>query len=198
MEAFIGGNKKPISHLEAFPPFIRFGRVYLAYWFGLQQSIEEKCQLFGGFLPLIKGALKDSNEILFIAHINQNDPSNFTNHSTLLDNVRDGLLPICDSARRYSFRIEFRSDKNSHKKVIESILKMPQIVRCSNVEITIDVVYDPIQLPVEEIAQWLNQKIDRIGVIGKKKEERFLKIKSWKIENVSKMCEHLIEVLFIS
>ena len=197
LEAFIGSHGKAISlvDLKLFPAFLRFNDVYMSYSLGLQ-SIEDKCQLFEGLLPTIREAFNDSKEIYFDGNINQNDKSKFNNHLTLVDYIRDGLLSICDSSRRYKFVINFFSDKNSGAKVIESILKMSQIVQCSNVEIWLPQMSDPIQLPIKAIVRWINQ-IDRIGVIGEKNEEKFLKIYSRKIQNVSRMCEHLTEVLNI-
>ena len=211
LEAFIGPfiGRKAISlaDLKAFPKFLRFNAVNLAYWSVPQdsQSIKKKCQLFGDFLPSVKGALNDSNEIYFNCAIDQKGPVHFGNHSTFLDYLRDEFLTICDSARRYVFCINFRSDENSVTKVIAAILKMPQIVRCSNVEITLAFAnfYDPIQLPVDEITQWLNLKTDRIGLSAKKKEEKFLTIDSRSkhvrnFQNILEMRDHLIEVIFIS
>ena len=166
----------------------------MPYSIGLR-PIEEKCQLFGDLLPVIKGALNDSNEIFFEAGINQKDQSEFYNHSALIAYLRDEFLSICDSTRRYKFVITFDSDQNSGSKVISSILKMPQVVQCSNVDIWLLRIFDPIELSVGEIAQWLNQKNDRIG---KKMEEKFLEIYSYKIQNVLEICEHLTEVPFIS
>ena len=108
------------------------------------------------------------------------------------------MLIICDCSWQYVFSIGFYSDKNSDAKVIGSILKIPQIVECPNLEIKLYYISDPIQLPVKEIFQWLNQNSDRSGIIGKKKDEKFLKIYSWSIENILVMCEQLIEVLIIS
>ena len=198
LEALIGFHEKAISlvDLKSFPPFIRFERVWLQYFFG-SQSIEKKCQLFEGFLPSIKGAL-NAKKIVFNADISQNDPSNFSNHSSLVQYIRERLLIICDCDCQYVFRIGFYSDENSKANVIKSILKMPQIVRCPNVEIKLYYIYDSIQLPVKEIFQWLNQTADRIGVSGKKKDEKFLRIYSWSIENILGMCEHLSEVVFNS
>lgn len=72
---------------------------------------------------------------------------------------------------------------------------MPQIVRCPNIEIGLYWIFDPIQLPIEDIAQWLNEKTDRIEHFGQKKKAKFLKICLNNIENISGMGEHLIEVL---
>ena len=190
MKAFINVPHRDIDYsneisislddLEALPEFIRFNEVYMPYSRGFQPpsrniSIQEKCQFFADLLPSIKGALNDSKEICFCGDINENDPSNFSNHSTLIDYIRDEFLPICDSSRRYKFEIDFFSDKDAATNVVSSILKMPQIVRCLNVEIEIwiSTMGYPSKLPVDEIVRWLNQKIDRIGFIGKKNEEKF-------------------------
>lgn len=82
--------------------------------------------------------------------------------------------------------------------MIDSILKMPQIARCSNVVIELYLIIDPIQLPVETIAQWLNQQSDeRIGLFDQKKEEKFLTIFSHQIQNVLEVRDHLKKVLFV-
>ena len=195
-----------LDDLKASPEFLRFNEVYIPYSRDFQpissdsrdMSIQEKCHFFAGLLPSIKGALNDSKEICFYGDINENDPSNFSNHSTLIDYIRDEFLPICDLSRRYKFKIDFSSDMDAATNVVSSILKMPQIVQCLDVEIWICTIDHPNKLPVDEIVQWLNQKIDRIGFFGRKNEEKFLKILSWKIQDVLGICEHLTEVLFIS
>ena len=201
MKAFIGpcgGGSISFDDLKEFPAFLHFGEVDLHYWNDSNESSEsigERCQLFGGILPAIKGALNDSKEIFFDAGINQKGRSEFNDHSALIAYLRDEFLPICDSSRRYKFFINFETDKNSGSEVISSILKMPQVVQCSIVDILLLRNFDPIEFPVGEIAQWLNQKNDRIG---KKKEEKFLKISSYEIRNVLEIWEHLTEVPFIS
>ena len=201
-------NEISLDDLEALPEFLRFNEVYMPYSHYLQlrpisrdlrpRSIQEKCQFFAGLLPSIKGALNDSKEIRFYGRINENEPSNFSNHSTLIDYIRDEFLPICDSSRRYEFKIDFSSDMDATTNVVSSILKMPQIVQCLNVKIRICTIEHPNKLPVGEIVRWINQKIDRIGFFGKKNEEKFLKIFSWQIQDELGICEHLTEVLFIS
>ena len=141
MKAFIGpcgGGSISFDDLKEFPAFLHFGEVDLHYWNDSNESSEsigERCQLFGDILPAIKGALNDSNEIHFDAGINQKDQSEFYNHSTLIGYLRDEFLLICDSSRRYKFLIGFDSDQNSSSEVISSILKMPQVVQCPNVDI---------------------------------------------------------------
>ena len=189
-----------LANLAAFPQFLRFGEVELCYNKTSSQSIAEKCHTFVECLQSIRAPLNDSASILICAEIDKEKPSQFGDYSTLFNHIRDKLLPICDSSRQYSFFIDFDfgSDKTHRVNVIESILTIPQIVRCSNILIEVP---NPLQLPVKAIAQWLNQTDDRsrIGVIdGQKKQEKFLRIGTEhdKIHNVLEMCKHLTEVLF--
>ena len=176
-----------------FPPFFRFNNVDLRYYFG-SQSIQEKWQLFGRCLQSLYVALCDSNEIYFGERINQNDPSQFCDSTTLLNYLKEGFLPIFDSPRRYEFQIVFDSDKNASTNVIASILTIPQIVRSSNVWIGLHPIY-MIMLPVEAIDQWLNKKSEEIGFFGQMKREKVLNFHSRRVQNAVEMCGHLKEVL---
>lgn len=167
--------------------------------FTFNGTISGKCHLFGEFLQPIKAALINS-KISLSCIVDQDDPTRFNDHSVLLDYLRNGLLPICDSSRQYEFSIHFKSDKNSAKEVIASILQFPQIIRCSNVGILLWRMSDnQIQLPIDVIAQWLNQHADLVELIDRTKQEKFLKIDlgRGKIQSVSEMCGQLMEVLFI-
>ena len=167
--------------------------------FTFNGTVAMKCQLFGEFLQSIKGALINS-KISLLCIIDQDDPTRFNDHSVLLDYLRNGLLPICDSSRQYEFSIQLNSDKNSAKEVIASILQFPQIIRCSNVGILLwRMSGNQIQLPIDVIAQWLNQHADRVELIDRTKQEKFLKIDLGlgEIQSVSEMCGQLMEVLFI-
>ena len=118
----------------AFPPFLRFEEVQLNYDTG-SQSISEKCSLFDDCLKTIKPALlKDSNEIRFNADISANT-NHFNSQSSLLIYLRDILLPICNSSRRYIFEIQF--DKEPTTDFFSSMLQIPQVRSCSNVSIVI-------------------------------------------------------------
>ena len=94
------------------------------------------------------------------AIISQHDRNYFNNYSTLIDYLQNRLISICDSARGYIFRIYFRSDENESDvtNLISSILQMPTIERCSNVEIEIQCCREVNkQLPVK-ISNWLDEK----------------------------------------
>ena len=183
-----------IFNFEEIPPFIRFHEVDLRYVFTGKGSIEEKCLRLKNHLQSLKQYLKDTISIICFGGIDKYLHNHFTDHLQLIAYFRDELLPICDSSHRYSFTFHFDSDKDAAASVIESLLQMPQIDRCSNVGIEIDYA-NPTQLPVNSIAQFLNHpKYDQII---RKTKEKFLKIYLDEIQNVSNLCDHLTKVNFI-
>ena len=198
----IGNKRKRISleNLANFPPFLRFDKVLLHYETGLHSSsLRTKCLLIEDCLNSIKSALKDSNEIYFSASINRADPSHFSNHSSVITYLRDRLLPICDSSRRYVFSINFLSDKNSSTEAVSSILQICQVRRCSNVCFIIWW-SEPTRLPAEDISNWLVPKTDEgVKICANKGKNRLLQIFSNTIPNaqVQKMWDHLKEVNFV-
>ena len=192
-------DQKEISlpNLAAFPPFIRFHNVILRYNVGLQLLLA-KCRLFDECLNSIKPALKDSNEIRFVASIDHADPSHFSDYSSVVIYLCYGLLPIFNSSRRYNFVIKQDPDKNSATDLISSILEISQFRRCSHVSIKLfGFDYDAFftQLPFEDISNWLTAKTDEI--YGKKHENKFLQIYSNFIQNTQELWEHLKEVNLI-
>ena len=190
---FIVGNKRKRifqTDLDEIPNFLRFETVNL--WYRSSGiTIAEKCELFVNYLLWLKMALNDSKLIHLICTVNPNGPNNFKNHFQLLEHVQNELLPICESSRGFKFEIEFYSSADTN--LIESLLQMPPIYCCSNVEIEL---YEfskwPIQLPVESISGWLHPKFD--GNNGKSKE-RFLRICSYNFQNAWEMRDHLILVI---
>ena len=100
----------------------------------------------------------NSNSFRFVACINQNDPTCFTDHSILLTYLSEQLLLICNLSRRYEFEIDFSSDKNAGTNFISSLLQMPAIIQCSQFKITLYFTEEELQLPVEAISDWLNHK----------------------------------------
>ena len=199
LEAFIGGwDRKRIS-LANLTEFIRFNEVRLLYSSG-SQSLITKCHLFDDYLNAIKPALKNLNKISFAADINQAHPGHFSDHSSVVIYLRDRLLPIFDSSRRYEFKIGFKSDENSATEVISSILQISQVRSCSHVSIELFGKWSVTlyaRLPVEDISNWLTPKtVEGAEIRGKKGENRFLQIRSYIISNKKEMWEHLIKVNF--
>ena len=89
-----------------------------------------KCRLFEDCLNLLKRALKDSNKIRFVTLIDQDDPSDFGDHSSVVIYLRDILLQICNSSRCYEFDINFFSDKHSAADFISSNFSSPKVFTC--------------------------------------------------------------------
>ena len=112
--------------------FLRFNTVFLYYGPG-SQSINEKLQLLQNQFQLFKMAFSDLEKITLIARINQNDQTQFHDHSQLLDHFREQVLPICDSSPLYSFHIDFKSDNDAGGNFIVQILQLPSINRCQKV-----------------------------------------------------------------
>ena len=196
-----------------FPPFLRFDEVRLQYATG-SQSLLAKFRLFESCLESIKPALNDSNKICFVADINRNYPRYFSDHSSVVIYLRDRLLPICGSSRRYEFDItlitspislrvrysEFNGNSAAH--VISSLLQFPQVRLCSNVSIKLRGYrgyYSTIaRLPVEDISNWLTPKNDEgVEIRSKKEGNRFLLIYSGIIPNTREMWDHLMGVNLI-
>ena len=174
-----------------------------------------KQRVFLQNLRVLKPALVDSNLFRFTARVisqrfqsanslfyfNGHFSVHFKDHFAVLEHLRNKLLPICGSSRRYEFRIEILSyDNAAATNVIESLLQMPQIAVCSNV--TIDVLVCRLTiatlLPVEAIAKWLNQTSDEATGVNvqknMKKQEKFLAITSFVIQNELEMVGRLTEV----
>ena len=204
--AFTGNNAKKISiaNLATIPSFLRFDEIKLFYDIG-SRPIAEKCLLFGAILLAIKSALNDSNAFTVHAQVKRNmgddfdyDYEPFSNHMELTNHLRDEILPICGSSHRYKFSIRFQAwDSNADTNAIASILRIPQIVRCSNVSFSPHYShYNYTKLPINAIIQWLNQADDRIGsVVDQKKQQKFFKISCPRISNALEMCTNLIMVI---
>ena len=203
--ALIGDNEKAItlSALVIVPPFLRFGDVSLAYSSYRTDSlpIAEKCDSFRGYLPSIKASLYDSNVTQFCCAINQEDPNEFRDYLTLLDNIREIVSSFCDSSRGYSFLLNpsLTTDSSAFGTVIASILEMPAISRCSYVYISL---YDggpnstETKLPIETISNWLNRERHEMG---QKQRERNLVLGYCCFQDAQthEMCDFLKQVSFI-
>ena len=172
-------------------PFLRFKTLRIGYNAG-SISIDEKRQHLHYHLQLFETVLSDLEKVILSATINQDDQSQFRNHSQLITNLREKVLPICDSSPVYLFHIDFQSDKDAAGNFIGQILQLPQINRCQEVSFFYsNEIF--IQLPVEVIANWLNRNYD-VGIggagTGQSKKERILYAnKQIKIQNAVEMCD---------
>ena len=183
------GNGKEICYtdLVTFPQFLRLFLVKLhiakdARVFNCV-LMKDKCYLSEMYLQAIKPALNDSF-IHFMGRIDRNDPICFRDHSELVNYLKNGLLPNCESSRNYNFSIEFLFDEIESSKaasVTASILQMPQLCkhhRPFNVTIRLGLMAKntPVQIPVEAIANWLNQKSESGMKAKGQNKERILTI----------------------
>ena len=201
--ACINGKDIEMSLLNAasFPSFVRFDRASIFLSASLPDEDEEpcdrqpiagKCQVLEDQLKLIKPAF-DGSIMKIEANIDQNNPYCFNDHYELLNYLSDRFLPICDKSRGYEFWIGSDSDANTTKSIIASILKMEQVVRCSNLTLwlsTADRIKLP--LPIEEISNWLHRVCDGGG-----QREQSLSIQLAKIENLVEVLTQLKEVFIL-
>ena len=121
------------------------------------------------------------------------------NDSTLIEHLRDELLPIFDSPRRYKFDVYYSDSKFITTDIIASILQLPQIRRCSNVELARSVIWTNGQTPgpvsMEAISNWLNRTHDEGMKDGHiTQPERLLRLNG--IPNVRETSDYLIKVHF--
>lgn len=201
-EGFFIGNKsfigKPSSWTKLLgqpivPPFLRFNNVKISM--SSKPLSEEELELTEIQLLSLKHALTDSISIGFIACNSEGwgtvDPCNEL--IRYLAYIRNRLLPICDSSRRYKFFISFWwQDGEVGTKLITSLLQMSEIKRCPNIAIDIAMFRNPPQLPVGEILSWLEKSADEVNVNVQSQHERFLQITSLQIhiQNAREMIDY--------
>ena len=196
-------SKISLSDLAAFPHFLRFAGIQL-YFLDPDSdsdddeldnsdtpSIGEICQLFESQLPSIKPILDDSILTIYCG-VHETKPARFRNNPELIDFLRNRLLTICDNSRSYDFLIYLKSDMSAAE-YISSILQLPQIDQCSDVNIFLFFYRDQqIRLPVEAISKWLNQKWTKKGCRERLIDCDFGEV--WKFVNILEMFNHLKEV----
>ena len=145
-------------------PFLSFKSLSLCYSSGAGPhiiSIAEKRQLLQMQLKLFKTALSDLELLIFSAPINQNDQSQFRDHSQLLDHIHEQVLPFCDSAPVYKLLIDFQTGNDGAADFIAQILQLPQINRFHCQEVNFFYANEIfIQFPVDAISNWLNRNFD--------------------------------------
>lgn len=190
------------NDFEEFPPFLYLDKIGLEYYGTM--TITKKCELFKSHLQSIKRALYHSN-IEFHGSIHKDNKGyfvgspkhiDFHDHTKLVEHIRNEVLPLCGSARCYSFNITLYTDKNSAAKIIDSILRMPSVNRCSNVSFWFR--DDGIKgISVETISNWLFRMSDGNGEINcPKRHPRLLKIGSIMLQNVMDIWDALKQVYF--
>ena len=157
-------------------------------------SLDDKFQLLQNQLRLFSTALSGLEKIALFADINQNDQSQFRDHSQLIAHLIEQMLPICHSSPVYRFCIDFQAANDAAGNFICQILQLLSIDRCQ--EVYFDYSNETfIQLPVDAISNWLNREseheIDNTGT-GKSKKERILGTNNRiRIQNAAEMCDRL-------
>ena len=199
LKALIGVEKKEIAlaKLIVVPSFLRFDVVSLEYRIG-SQTISEKCETFRAYLLKIKAALCDSRRTGFYCKINQENPSQFADNSTLLEHIRH-IVSICDSSRGYTFDFcsEDETDSDGFVNLVASIFEMSPISRSSAVCIALFPFWfrSPLtQLPVETISNWLNR--ERHTLCQKQRERVLILIFQVQYAQIKEMCDFLKQVFF--
>ena len=180
----------PFSELIVVPPFLRFDLVVFLYPIKTPIPIAEKCESFLGSLPSIKSTLNNSNIINFVCAIDKENPNEFTDHSALLEHIRQ-VVSICDSSRGYSFILQYYTGMDI---AIGSILEIPTISRSSTVYISFDDKSTVTQLPVETISTWLNR--ERNVMDQNQRERTLLLAGSLQDAQTQEMCDFLKQVSF--
>ena len=148
--------------------------------------MKEKCDWVPMLLQPIKEFVNGS-EIKFCAAIDQQNMSSFNDHETLLEYIRNELLPIWDTCRSYKFKTDIDFDFLSAANIIEKMLQFGPISDCSNVFFDFHLSKNLItfHIPVEAVANWLirSHNYGAINLISKnhkekKEKERILEIKT--------------------
>ena len=197
--------------------FLRFRSVTLNYndWLNYDdgfQSIGKRCQLFVTHLKPLKTALSDSTKIEFNADIGSGQiqfvgegQNNFRDPLQLLNHLRNELLPVCDSVRRYEFAIRFFSHGASAIDILYAILRMQPMTFSTNVEFNLYQPrgYLPQFLPVDAIdpiSAWLDRSNDMV-MKCKQQQKTPLDLKVYlqgvrNVQNAQELFEHFKKVHF--
>ena len=145
---------------------------------GSAYPVSRACHIHASRLTSIQSAMDRSSMLSVVCEINRIDRSGFSDSQVFIDYIRGGLMPVCNSYRRFNFIISFFSDKNEGANVIASILQLPQIRNCSTVRISLHYI-EPVQMPVEAISNWLCRMFNPI----QRQSERHLELFCHSIQN---------------
>ena len=151
-------------------------------------------------LKPLKAALSDSTRIYFNANMGGGQ-NQFTDPLQLLNHLRNELLPICDSARRYIFSIFFSSHEASDTGILGAILQMPPINSRTNVKFNL---YQPNGflpqfVPIDAISAWLDRSNDLVMKCKQQQKNPLkLRVDLCSVENVQQLCEHFKKVHFVN
>lgn len=144
----------PLINLPAFPPFLRIGEVLFVR--GSFESSINHLQL-QELKPILKGS-----HLFFCYFVLDQYGHEAGLHGEVkpLNFIRDHMLQIFDSCRRYTVNFLFKSSEDVRMRIITSILQMPRIISCSNVSIDFQSPNDKTKLPIDDISSWLHRTSD--------------------------------------
>ena len=185
MSVFIGTlENELLDGVIDFPPFLRVNQLSLYYTVD-EMPIEGKCNLFLDALNQLKSLLENTNTVYFDGRIVRYDECCFDESSQLLSHLT-ALSCIFSHVNRYIFRLSLWSEEHMDGYIIERFLNVPQVLRCTNVEINISCTFNPTILPIDAISNWLHYNYN-----GK---SRFLSIGISAVQNAVDICTHLRNV----
>ena len=143
------------NDLTNFPPFLCLNQLCLNYA-DYSSPIETKCSVFMNTINSFRSFLSNAFILHFDARIVRRDETRFSSASQLIEHVK--ALTTCFSGiNQYKFHINFWCDEEKDGFLIENLLNIPQIYRCSNVEISLFCALRATTLPVETISNWLHK-----------------------------------------
>ena len=159
--------------------------------------------MFRYCLRVIKPALCDKTITIFHGKI-KNCYGDFHNRQQLLSHLCNEFLPNCDQSHGYKFFIDINYSDGviwiTPEFVISSILETLEVSRCSNVEFCVLTNSNNFSLPVDAIANWLNQNFtnteNQNGTKTKKGIKSLTISEGTHILNDGAMCDRLKQVIF--
>ena len=170
------------ADIQTIPRFVRFQTVKLLFGFYGSKAIERKCVLGQTLLAKLRPQIINAAKLEFCAQIAPNGAS-FQNSAILLNYLEKELLENYKHWRAYKFNIFLSQYENGLTTFIRSLLRLEQISASMSVELELHNSNALSQLPVNEIADWLNpDKIEAAANKCQLKALKYLQMKIGKIE----------------
>ena len=160
------------SIVEKAPPFLGIRR-NVEFWHQLQHAVSV-------------------SSLNFYAKIDSEDRSCFADLTELFIYLGDYFLQIFDRCRSYEFVFALGTGKSAAGALLSKFLHLPTIKLSKFVTIRLFLITVPVVLSFECIANWLTSSGTEAE--GKIDGERILHIYLTKIQNLSDVIDHFIEV----
>ena len=170
------------ADIQTIPRLVRFQTVKMDFYGS--KAIEQKCVLGQTLLAKLRPQIINAAKLEFCAQIAPNGAS-FQNSAILLNYLDKELLE--HHWRAYKFNIFLSQQESAVANFVRSLLLLAlervQISASTSVEIELpnsNTYYTPSQLPVKEIADWLNPA--NIETAAKRQALKYLQMKIGRIE----------------